>query len=239
MYAVYSGRQHMYPTCSVIKSLWTLPVGQEKCDVSKCFRTTFLLNLGVFQVVKFGNCRAIFCLHLNEQSHLKANQMKETPEERRERIRSAWKYFKEKHCTKPPLPPKEEFQTKRLPKDTLLSPNLVDALKNGHKGPINAALKEFWKNYESQTNEERLAALRNYADCKERITPKRLRKMRKRYDRHKNSLLNIPNCECGTCESLAHVRHHIIPLYAGGPNNPLNLILICNNCHAKIHPWMR
>jgi hypothetical protein len=33
--------------------------------------------------------------------------------------------------------------------------------------------------------------------------------------------------------------HHIIPLMCGGDNDPLNLVPICEECHAVVHPWMK
>ena len=32
--------------------------------------------------------------------------------------------------------------------------------------------------------------------------------------------------------------HHIIPVSAGGSDDPSNLITLCFDCHAQIHPWM-
>jgi 5-methylcytosine-specific restriction endonuclease McrA len=33
--------------------------------------------------------------------------------------------------------------------------------------------------------------------------------------------------------------HHIIPLNGGGVNIRLNLIPLCFDCHAEIHPWLK
>jgi 5-methylcytosine-specific restriction endonuclease McrA len=38
---------------------------------------------------------------------------------------------------------------------------------------------------------------------------------------------------------LADVRHHIIQIQNGGNNRWQNIIALCNDCHAVIHPWLR
>jgi len=42
---------------------------------------------------------------------------------------------------------------------------------------------------------------------------------------------------CGAVATRQNV-HHIIPLYRGGKNEINNLITLCDNCHARIHPWL-
>lgn len=34
-------------------------------------------------------------------------------------------------------------------------------------------------------------------------------------------------------------RHHVIQLQHGGTNYHLNIVRICWDCHAKIHPWLQ
>jgi len=42
--------------------------------------------------------------------------------------------------------------------------------------------------------------------------------------------------ECGATEDLQ--AHHVVPLSAGGENDPSNGIALCPNCHARKHPIM-
>jgi len=42
---------------------------------------------------------------------------------------------------------------------------------------------------------------------------------------------------CGATGVLVDV-HHIILVGAGGSDDPHNLITLCRDCHARIHPWL-
>ena len=44
---------------------------------------------------------------------------------------------------------------------------------------------------------------------------------------------------CYVCDNRADIRHHIVPLKNGGSNSFRNIRVLCNNCHAKIHPWLQ
>lgn len=45
---------------------------------------------------------------------------------------------------------------------------------------------------------------------------------------------------CWACRSFeALVSHHVIQLQHGGNNDVRNIVLICEWCHAAIHPWLR
>jgi len=45
---------------------------------------------------------------------------------------------------------------------------------------------------------------------------------------------NVKQCKvCGSDKQLQV--HHIIPVSLGGKNNIENLMVVCNNCHLKIH----
>lgn len=49
----------------------------------------------------------------------------------------------------------------------------------------------------------------------------------------------IPMCFCDACKVFDDlVRHHVIQLQHGGGDGPLNLVNICESCHAAIHPWL-
>jgi 5-methylcytosine-specific restriction endonuclease McrA len=40
------------------------------------------------------------------------------------------------------------------------------------------------------------------------------------------------------CGKIAGARHHIIALGKGGDNRKRNIVSLCNECHAEIHPWL-
>lgn len=68
-----------------------------------------------------------------------------------------------------------------------------------------------------------------------------LKQRRENFDRCK--LTKFPIAErtpCWACRlGEATVRHHIILLKHGGPvTRPSNIVSLCKDCHAKIHPWM-
>src|SRR3990167_825004 len=45
--------------------------------------------------------------------------------------------------------------------------------------------------------------------------------------------------KCWVCMRLASlVRHHVIQIQNGCGNWSINLVAICEGCHAEIHPWM-
>lgn len=155
--------------------------------------------------------------------------MKETQQQRLERIREAWK------------PWQQRIELERHNKKRIAAPDQVKAIERGNnKNTLKKLLHKFWETWETlESDDLRLQMLIVWANkFQRRVTPKRLRKMRKKYNRNKNQILNIPHEKCASCESHSRVRHHIIPLCVGGINSPLNLILICGDCHEKIHPWM-
>lgn len=45
---------------------------------------------------------------------------------------------------------------------------------------------------------------------------------------------------CEICQrALAAARHHIVQLQNGGPNHRINMVGLCDDCHAEIHPWLK
>lgn len=52
-------------------------------------------------------------------------------------------------------------------------------------------------------------------------------------------LLTAAN-DCATCGNRGSIHiHHIIPLSCGGGNEMLNLLPLCEKCHALVHPWLQ
>ena len=44
---------------------------------------------------------------------------------------------------------------------------------------------------------------------------------------------------CFACKNPAQVRHHIIWIKNGGRNQKNNIVGLCRECHAEIHPWLK
>lgn len=44
--------------------------------------------------------------------------------------------------------------------------------------------------------------------------------------------------KCFVCEKPATARHHIVQLQSGGINSKKNIVSLCDECHAEIHPWL-
>lgn len=42
---------------------------------------------------------------------------------------------------------------------------------------------------------------------------------------------------CGIRTDL--IRHHIIQLQNGGYNSKRNIVVLCENCHSDVHPWLK
>lgn len=103
-----------------------------------------------------------------------------------------------------------------------------------------ADLRLFWHRFRREresTFQHRLDALRDYA--KNIVIPRRLSPEAKR--RHFTACVDWrPEGDCFLCrEQPATVRHHIIQVSKGGSNKMLNLVGLCKDCHALIHPWLR
>ena len=61
-----------------------------------------------------------------------------------------------------------------------------------------------------------------------------------RWERLRRECLKRDGYICQGCASKAGIKdvHHIIPCDKGGANTLSNLITLCRNCHAQIHPWL-
>lgn len=44
---------------------------------------------------------------------------------------------------------------------------------------------------------------------------------------------------CACCMNIGTVTHHIIQVKNGGGACNNNLIPLCNDCHKKVHPWIK
>lgn len=66
--------------------------------------------------------------------------------------------------------------------------------------------------------------------------------MRVKYDARKRAG-DIEVAGRGQCFACIRERmrlwHHVIQIQHGGSNRPLNRVAICEECHMKIHPWLK
>lgn len=59
------------------------------------------------------------------------------------------------------------------------------------------------------------------------------------FDQVKYGRLDLTRYDkCFACNEPSQLRHHIILLKHGGTNDARNLVSLCTNCHAHIHPWL-
>ncbi len=85
----------------------------------------------------------------------------------------------------------------------------------------------------------RLKLLQEMAELRfSTVKPKLQPLIRAEFDKNKHNWLKLKGI-CAVCENAPHVRHHIVQIQNGGLNNRKNLILLCNLCHAEIHPWLK
>lgn len=113
----------------------------------------------------------------------------------------------------------------------------------------NAILKEklagFWQRFAGEKRTHyapsvKLQALREMAEV--RIPYKKqspLSRRREQFDRVKHRLCRARlGSKCFVCFRPGFNRHHIVQLNNGGINSRRNLVILCNACHAQVHPWL-
>jgi len=70
-------------------------------------------------------------------------------------------------------------------------------------------------------------------------TREKYREMREAFDTEKRELWDSRTFwVCFACHGIADVRHHVIGLNHGGDNQVANIVALCNECHAKVHPHL-
>jgi hypothetical protein len=76
--------------------------------------------------------------------------------------------------------------------------------------------------------------------CAPKVAPDRARCDPETWEIIRRGILKRDNCHCQGCNAsgLRVDVHHIIPVSAGGGDDPSNLITLCLDCHARIHPWL-
>lgn len=114
---------------------------------------------------------------------------------------------------------------------------------------VQADLINFHKLYfENHTSfEYRLKILKKYANKKYiRVDKEVLARLRRRFNnRRVKTYIPIVDPDgnfyiCQLCEgnTVAQCRHHVVQLQHGGFKGGRNVVFLCNNCHALIHPWL-
>lgn len=136
------------------------------------------------------------------------------PTERLDRLRRDWTLFANRHKTVPHLVSPKKDQT--------------------------ADLWTLWNSVSVLSSmEEKISVLQEMARRQyDWLTPKRLRKRRRKFNRRKYSILRLTDSECWVCGAPGEIRHHVIQLQNGGRNEVLNVIPLCYFCHGEIHPWL-
>jgi len=138
--------------------------------------------------------------------------------------------------------------------ESLTAEELIEKYKKSQQTPalrqMKLDLKEFWSNFEPcgpgpnqclgkcRSKEFKLKILKEYAE--KSYSFKRRMPLGKRREQFKNNrrLRNKFRWPCFVCGSEAEARHHIIELQGGATNSKRNVIPICHQCHALIHPWL-
>jgi 5-methylcytosine-specific restriction endonuclease McrA len=92
------------------------------------------------------------------------------------------------------------------------------------------------------TRDARVALLRRWAEVKayskRRKGPRTLSESRAAF-RAGFRAARVKVGQCWACSGWADlVRHHVIQLQHNGQNTNANLVKICGECHAAIHPWL-
>lgn len=156
-------------------------------------------------------------------------------------IKAAWELYRQKQSSSPAA--KQDHLQAQGSVDRLLTEiSQWNCLRHGRlpkKGVVRQVLRLLWDEWQKQpSSADRLALLASMANgFRARVSKQRLRQMRATFDGHKHQFDVRGDCAID-CGRRAEVRHHIVPLTHGGGNGRHNLIAICKNCHAVIHPWL-
>lgn len=163
--------------------------------------------------------------------------------------------FKCPQCLRWYFPPEAIIYYKDVEKNVIPPPaSLVDALKAVYQENLDRSPKKqqqriihaFRQYYLDNPNayynrQEKLDALIYLSTVKyESKLP--LAEQRALFDEKKYHpiwKLHIETEKCFICFKKSEIRHHIILLKNGGRNVYSNIVMLCNPCHADIHPWLK
>jgi HNH endonuclease len=118
---------------------------------------------------------------------------------------------------------------------------VIQNTEHRYKSKNKRVLLLFWRHFKAaRTVEMRIQLLRELAEVvRYKPVPKTLDLHRRKFDKKKHRLARLTGKDCAVCMSPANVRHHIVQLQNGGINHRKNLVLLCNRCHAEVHPWLK
>ena len=103
--------------------------------------------------------------------------------------------------------------------------------KRRHESIERIFLKKILNRMKSLDKNGRIKLLRKYNSQKiYNIISYKKRRKEKYFVTGVCKICEVNNASCG---------HHIIFVKNGGSNGKNNRLPICNNCHKKIHPWMK
>ncbi len=121
---------------------------------------------------------------------------------------------------RPPVPPKAAKHSRPM----------IEEQKIGE------ALDRFWAT--SKNKPDRLHALKQAAEV---VISRPIHGQRMKFSRLRviaKFFADPLNQWCFVCEYEAEARHHVVQLKHGGDNRELNIVPLCETCHALIHPWI-
>lgn len=88
--------------------------------------------------------------------------------------------------------------------------------------------------------ERRMQFLRRKAVPHWTLSFAEMRQMRRSFDARKTASLPLSTTtRCYVCSLQATLRHHVLPISAGGRNKRNNIVPLCADCHRKVHGWSK
>jgi hypothetical protein len=103
-----------------------------------------------------------------------------------------------------------------------------------YKKAMRNDLNKFWKAF---NRSDKISLLKEYSEKRYYDSPQ-IYLIRKNF----NTNIYIKKgfrSRCYVCGYFPTIPHHIIQIQNGGLNIKKNIIRICHECHAKIHPWIK
>ena len=100
------------------------------------------------------------------------------------------------------------------------------------------------KSKECKHASSRIRILRIFADYKfdlnihDRESSKAAPHRRRAFDKDKDAFRKYGKCWACRINPPTD-RHHVVPLKNGGSNHGTNVVSLCRDCHAEVHPWMK
>lgn len=107
-------------------------------------------------------------------------------------------------------------------------------------------LKQFWDKVgprgargKNKSQHIKLYMLKRYSELDISSKINRYKEKREAFNNSRTKrYIHVKSAICFVCGHKPHCRHHIILLKHGGMNIKKNFVLLCSDCHAKIHDWL-